>query len=46
VVILKGESRLSFHGIDRIMLDSSQLVGEYIEGGGRVNLTLRRVNPA
>ena len=46
VVVLQGESRLSFHGIDRIMPDSSQLIGEYIEGGGRVNLTLRRVNPA
>jgi len=46
VVILQGESRLSFHGIDRIMPDSSQLIGDYIEGGGRINLTLRRVNPA
>ena len=39
VVILGGPSRLSYHGIDRIIPQTSNLV----EGGGRINLTLRRV---
>jgi len=39
VVVLAGESRLAFHGIDRIVPGSSGLV----PGGGRINLTLRRV---
>lgn len=39
VLILGGPSRLRFHGVDRIVPGSSQL----IEGGGRLNLTLRRV---
>ena len=34
-----GPARLAFHGIDRIVPDSSTLV----PGGGRINLTLRRV---
>ena len=34
-----GPARLAFHGIDRIIPGSSQL----IPGGGRINLTLRRV---
>ncbi|MBV0892127.1 alpha-ketoglutarate-dependent dioxygenase AlkB [Paracoccus sp. Z118] len=37
VMVLRGESRLIFHGIDRIEPGSSALV----PGGGRVNLTLR-----
>lgn len=37
VVILEGPSRLAFHGIDRIRAGSSDL----LEGGGRLNLTLR-----
>ncbi len=40
VLTMGGESRLSFHGIDRIYAGTSQLV----PGGGRINLTLRRVN--
>lgn len=40
VVVLGGESRRAFHGIDRIFPSSSGLLGEK---GGRINLTLRRV---
>ena len=36
-----GESRLVFHGIDRVIAGSSTL----LPGGGRINLTLRRVRP-
>ena len=36
---LQGESRLAFHGVDRIIPGSSTLLPE----GGRINLTLRRV---
>jgi alkylated DNA repair protein (DNA oxidative demethylase) len=39
VVVLGGESRLFFHGIDRIHAGTSDIV----PGGGRINLTLRRV---
>ncbi|MEM8785551.1 MAG: alpha-ketoglutarate-dependent dioxygenase AlkB [Pseudomonadota bacterium] len=41
VVILGGEARLAYHGIDRVMIGSSTVV----PGGGRLNLTLRRVRP-
>lgn len=41
VVILGGESRLAFHGVDRIYPTTSTL----LKDGGRINLTLRRVNP-
>ena len=37
-----GPARLMFHGIDRVIADSSK----FLPGGGRLNLTLRRVtNP-
>lgn len=39
VVILGGEGRLSFHGVDRIYPGTSML----LKNGGRINLTLRRV---
>jgi len=39
VVVLGGRSRRAYHGVDRIYPDSSTL----IPGGGRINLTLRRV---
>lgn len=39
VVVLGGASRRWFHGVDRVMTGSSRLV----PGGGRINLTLRRV---
>ncbi|HRD28497.1 MAG TPA: alpha-ketoglutarate-dependent dioxygenase AlkB [Caulobacter sp.] len=38
VCLLGGDSRLAFHGVDRIIPGSSRLV----PGGGRINLTLRR----
>jgi alkylated DNA repair protein (DNA oxidative demethylase) len=39
VVVLGGEDRLAYHGIDRILGGTSDLLPE----GGRFNLTLRRV---
>ncbi len=41
VVVLGGEGRLAYHGVDRIYPDTSDL----LKNGGRINLTLRRVNP-
>ena len=41
-VVLGGEGRLSFHGVDRIYPATSTL----LKNGGRINLTLRRVEPA
>lgn len=41
VVVLGGEARLAFHGVDRILPGTSTL----LPGGGRLNLTLRRVSP-
>ncbi len=38
--VLAGESRLAYHGVDRILPGSSRL----IPGGGRLNLTLRRAH--
>lgn len=40
IVILGGEARSAYHGIDRIVGSTSDLLQE----GGRINLTLRRVN--
>ena len=40
VLVFGGPARLAFHGIDRIVSGSSRLV----PGGGRINLTLRRVS--
>ena len=39
VLVMGGESRLCFHGIDRILPGTSTLLKE----GGRINLTMRRV---
>jgi alkylated DNA repair protein (DNA oxidative demethylase) len=39
VVVLGGKSRRAYHGVDRIYPGTSTL----IPGGGRINLTLRRV---
>lgn len=39
VVVFGGESRLAFHGVDRIYPDTSML----LKTDGRINLTLRRV---
>jgi alkylated DNA repair protein (DNA oxidative demethylase) len=38
-LVLGGDARLAYHGVDRIMPDTSTLV----PGGGRINVTLRRV---
>lgn len=39
IVVLGGEGRLAFHGVDRIYPTTSTL----LKDGGRINLTLRRV---
>lgn len=39
VLMMGGQARLCYHGIDKILVESSNLV----PGGGRINLTLRRV---
>ena len=39
-LVLGGEARLAFHGVDRIICGTSTLLPD----GGRINLTLRRVN--
>lgn len=41
VLAFGGPARLAFHGIDRVIAGSSRAV----PGGGRLNLTLRRVTP-
>ncbi len=41
VVVLGGEARLAFHGVDRIYPGTSTL----LKSPGRINLTLRRVTP-
>jgi DNA oxidative demethylase len=41
VFVFGGESRLVFHGVDRIYPGTSTL----LKNAGRINLTLRRVNP-
>jgi len=40
VMLLTGQSRLAFHGVDRIYSDTSPL----LKNGGRINLTMRRVS--
>jgi DNA oxidative demethylase len=41
VVVLGGDARMAYHGIDRVRSGTSALLAE----GGRMNLTLRRVRP-
>jgi alkylated DNA repair protein (DNA oxidative demethylase) len=41
-LVLGGQARLAFHGVDRIIPATSTLLAE----GGRINLTLRRVTGA
>ena len=41
VLVMSGPARFIYHGIDRILPDTSKLIPD----GGRINLTLRRVNP-
>jgi alkylated DNA repair protein (DNA oxidative demethylase) len=40
VVVMGGEARLAYHGVDRIRFGSSSLLPK----GGRINLTLRVVD--
>lgn len=40
VLTFGGSARLAYHGIDRVLAGTSRL----IPGGGRINLTLRRIN--
>jgi alkylated DNA repair protein (DNA oxidative demethylase) len=40
VVLLGGDARLAYHGVDRIRFGKSGLLPE----GGRINLTLRVVD--
>lgn len=46
VIVLGGEARLAYHGVDRIIPGTSTLLGRYFPDAGRINLTLRRVDPA
>ena len=39
VLVMGGEARLCYHGIDRVLTNTSSL----LKSGGRINLTLRRV---
>src|SRR6516225_9500674 len=39
VLVLGGDTRLAFHGVDRIYPETSTLLAE----GGRINVTMRRV---
>lgn len=41
VVVMGGEARLAYHGVDRVRGGSSRLLSD----GGRINLTLRVVRP-
>jgi alkylated DNA repair protein (DNA oxidative demethylase) len=43
-VVLGGQSRLAYHGIDRILPGSSSMLKGWLPDGGRINLTLRRVS--
>ena len=40
-LVIGGESRLCFHGVDRIYAGT----GDLLPKGGRINLTMRRVTP-
>jgi alkylated DNA repair protein (DNA oxidative demethylase) len=40
VIVMRGDARLAYHGIDRIIAGTSDLLPE----GGRINITLRRVH--
>ena len=40
VVVLSGEARLCHHGVSKVFYGESALVPK----GGRINLTMRRVN--
>jgi DNA oxidative demethylase len=39
VLVMGGDARLAFHGVDRVYAGTSTL----LKDGGRINLTMRRV---
>jgi alkylated DNA repair protein (DNA oxidative demethylase) len=46
-MVLEGETRLAFHGVDRILGGSSTLLARHADlfpEGGRINITMRRVS--
>ncbi len=43
VLVLGGDTRLAFHGVDRIKAGTSELLGRTFPEAARFNLTLRRV---
>lgn len=46
VMLLFGDRRLAYHGVDRVLAGSSRLLEAYPDlfpSGGRINLTMRRV---
>lgn len=43
VLILGGDARLCYHGVDRIKPGTSDLIGDGLPDAARINLTLRRV---
>jgi len=43
VIVLGGDARLAFHGVDRLYPGTSTLLSDWFPEGGRINLTLRRV---
>ncbi|MGH1419386.1 MAG: alpha-ketoglutarate-dependent dioxygenase AlkB family protein [Hyphomicrobiaceae bacterium] len=43
VVVLAGAARQVYHGIDKVMAGTSDILDDLFLGGGRINLTLRRV---
>ena len=44
VVVLGGPARLAYHGVDRLIANSSCLLRDWLPEGGRINLTMRRVS--
>lgn len=46
VLVLGGQSRLCYHGVDKIYPGTSGLLKDWFPKGGRINLTLRRVSKA
>lgn len=43
VLVLGGDDRLAYHGVDRIKAGTSGLIGDKLPDTARINLTLRRV---
>jgi alkylated DNA repair protein (DNA oxidative demethylase) len=43
VMVLGGDDRLAFHGVDRLYPGTSTILKGWFPDGGRINLTLRRV---